>query len=356
MRGRSFLKFGRSGKPHLVVIRLGCEPAPSTGTGSGAPAAAAIFWGKKSVAVSELVSVTAGRTGPVFERLRHDFRLSSWTSGRGPAKFNSAEAELLNSLSFSLVFASRSLDLQFPLETTGAAPASKKGPALAPAPAAALERVSKEAAERNAWVDACKWLQNHQTAAVLPASIVLPGALSSSTAHQQQQQMMQQLPQSPPSSSLSATGLPAPPSSSQPSSTPATPSVPSSSSSASSMSQTTTTTPPRSSVSASGNGPPPPPPADFRPDFSSASPVLQSLPSAVAAVSSSSSSSSTAAALSSSAVPVASSADSGISRPHNVVQTQHVGANFQWERERLDEESVPGHTLARTHAQHHTQS
>ena len=283
VRGRSFLKFGRAGRPHPDVVRL-------------SPDMSRVLWGKKGVPVAELRQVTPGRSSSVFERFDTTTPIPQ------------AEAEIIAQLSFSLYFTSRTLDLQIEW--------SKKCPP---------DRLAKDLAERDQWVAAFQWLaQTAQGASLASAVTPLP----------QTYPLPRSRACSPTAGMLCSTNAAPHSSPSNPASAPHTPNTNAlgtpvrdaqilldSSSVSSSPLQTLVLSP----MSAT-------PPISCTPVLppSTHSPLLSS-------------------GSTPSAIPITSlyppplltaTADSGISRPRNVTRTTHVTAGFQWERERLDQESV----------------
>lgn len=150
-QGASFLKYGRTGKPHVDVVKMSVDGTK-------------LYWGKKFVSVTDLQQVTAGRTSAVFRKYDAD----------NHAATNASEMEALARLSFSLQFATRTLDLQVEY-------ASKK---------ADPEKLERDLSLRNAWVAAARWLidvrQSTPTATLvpLPTQQTTPDrSTSSSTSH-----------------------------------------------------------------------------------------------------------------------------------------------------------------------------
>ena len=266
-----------------------------------------VLWGKKGVPVAELRQVTPGRSSSVFERFDTTTPISQ------------AEADIIAQLSFSLYFTSRTLDLQIEW--------SKKCPP---------DRLAKDLAERDQWVAAFQWLaQTAQGASLASAVTPLPQAYP--------------LPRSracSPTAGMLCSTTAAPHSSpSNPASAPHTPNtnalgtpvrdaqMPFDSSSVTSSPLQTLVLSPMSAT----------PPI-------SCTPVLH--PSTHSTLLSSGSTPSAIPITSLHPPPLLTAmADSGISRPRNVTRTTHVTAGFQWERERLDQESVlrgGGNNIART--------
>ena len=294
MRGKSFLKFGRTGRPHLDVVRLSLPAAPAGGANPGAASQgqAVMMWGKKSVPLSELIAVTPGRVGPVFERFDS-------TSGVSPS-----ELETLSSLSFSMVFSTRSLDLQ--VEYT-----AKK---------ASLESVARAEAERNAWVAACKWLLT-TVAAAGPQGAVAATILAPSPAHHAQHTPSQPSTPATPNPLLRATSQPSTPNLSASASAGTPPRNPDFSS-ASHLDSSAAGSPLHALIVSPSNS--------AAQSITPFSPAVSNTHGSAAALASSTAGASTSA----SAVESA----SGISRPLNVIRTTHVQSGFLWQRERLDED------------------
>lgn len=291
VRGRSFLKFGRTGRPHTDVVRL-------------SPDLSRVFWGKKSVPVAELRQVLAGRSSGVFERFD--------TATPIPQ----ADAEIIAQLSFSLFFTSRTLDLQIEW--------NKKG---------APDRLAKDMAERDQWVAAFQWLAT-QGATLASAVTPMP----------QTQPLPRSRACSPAAQMMCSTTAALHSSPSNPASAPHTPNTNAlctpvrdaqiqldSSSVSSSPLQTLVLSP----MSAT-------PPISCTPIETSQKRNSTSHPASTHSPQLLSSGSPPLAIPTASLHPpplLTATADSGISRPRNVTRTTLVGPNFQWQRERLDQES-----------------